>query len=167
MAVDFVRAYHAWAAPVAFAFAFLESIALFSLLIPGWAVLVSIGVLAAASDIPFWPVWIAGAVGAALGDWISYWLGYKFKEPIGQVWPLSRYPDLLPRGHAFMERWGVLSIFIGRFFGPLRAAVPLVADILEMPYWTFQIANFISALVWVWSLLAIGDLGAGLLRWLA
>ena len=77
--------------------------ALFSLLIPGWAVLVSIGVLAAASDIPFWPVWIAGAVGAALGDWISYWLGYKFKEPIGRVWPLSRYPDLLPRGHAFME----------------------------------------------------------------
>ena len=86
------------------------------MLISGWALLISIGVLAAASDIPFWPVWIAGAVGAALGDWISYWLAYKFKEPIGQVWPLSRYPDLLPRGHAFMERWGVLSIFIGRFF---------------------------------------------------
>jgi membrane protein DedA with SNARE-associated domain len=100
MAIDFVRARHAWAAPVAFAFAFLESIALFSLLIPGWAVLVSIGVLAAASDIPFWPVWIAGAVGAALGDWISYWLGYKFKEPIGQVWPLSRYPD-----RAAMPSW--------------------------------------------------------------
>jgi len=83
MAIDWVHVRHAWAAPVAFAFAFLESIALFSLLIPGWAVLVSIGVLAAASDIPFWPVWIAGAVGAALGDWISYWLGYKFKEPIG------------------------------------------------------------------------------------
>jgi membrane protein DedA with SNARE-associated domain len=135
MAVDFVRAHHGWAAPVTFA---LESIALFSLLIPGWAALVGIGVLVAASDIPFWPVWIAGAVGAALGDWVSYWLGYKFKEPIGPVWPLARYPDLLPRGHAFMERWGVLSIFIGRFFGPLRAAVPLVAGI-----------------------------GAGLLQWLA
>jgi membrane protein DedA with SNARE-associated domain len=110
----------------------------FHLLIPGWAALVGIGVLVAASDIPFWPVWIAGAVGAALGDWVSYWLGYKFKEPIGRVWPLARYPDLLPRGHAFMERWGVLSIFIGRFFGPLRAAVPLVAGI-----------------------------GAGLLQWLA
>jgi membrane protein DedA with SNARE-associated domain len=36
-----------------------------------------------------------------------------------------------------------------------------------MPYWTFQIANFISPFVWVWSLLAIGDLGAGLLQWLA
>jgi membrane protein DedA with SNARE-associated domain len=105
--------------------------------------------------------------GSGPGDWVSYWLGYKFKEPIGRVWPLARYPDLLPRGHAFMERWGVLSIFIGRFFGPLRAAVPLVAGILEMPYWTFQIANFISVFVWVWSLLAIGDLGAGLLQWLA
>jgi hypothetical protein len=95
MAVDFVRAHHGWAAPVTFA---LESIALFSLLIPGWAALVGIGVLVAASDIPFWPVWIAGAVGAALGDGVSYWLGYKFKEPIGRVWPLARYPDLLPRG---------------------------------------------------------------------
>jgi membrane protein DedA with SNARE-associated domain len=34
----------------------------------------------------------------------------------------------------------------------------LVAGILEMPYGTFQIANFISAFVCVWSLLAIATL---------
>ena len=62
-----------------------------------------IGALIGASDIPFWPVWAAGAIGAALGDWISYWIGYKFKARIAHVWPLSRHPDLLPRGHAFME----------------------------------------------------------------
>jgi len=39
----------------------------------------------------------------------------------------------------------------------LRASVPLVAGILEMPYWSFQIANFVSAFVWAAVLLTIGD----------
>ena len=72
LVIDFVRTHHMWAAPIVFALAFLESIAFFSLLVPAWAALVGIGALIGASGIPFWPVWIAGAVGAALGDWVSY-----------------------------------------------------------------------------------------------
>ncbi len=59
-----------------------------------------------------------------------------------------------------MRHWGVPGIFIGRFFGPLRAAVPLVAGIFEMPYWHFQAANFISAFVWAGVLLLFGDVAA-------
>jgi membrane protein DedA with SNARE-associated domain len=73
------------------------------------------------------------------------------------MWPLSKYPNLLPRGEAFVTRWGVPSIFIGRFFGPLRASVPLVAGIFEMPYWRFQFANFTSAFVWAGVLILCGD----------
>ncbi len=163
--IDFVRAHQTWAAPIVFALAFGESLAFISLLLPAWAALVGIGALIGASGIPFWPIWVAGAVGAALGDWLSYWLGYKFKTPIAHVWPLSRHPDLLPRGHAFVEKWGILAIFIGRFFGPLRASVPLIAGILEMPYWQFQFANFISAFLWAWVLLIFGDFGFGIYKW--
>jgi membrane protein DedA with SNARE-associated domain len=46
---------------------------------------------------------------------------------------------------------------IGRFFGPLRAAVPLVAGILEMNMTKFQIANFASAFLWAMVLLVFGD----------
>ncbi len=73
------------------------------------------------------------------------------------MWPLSRHPDLIPRGEAFVKTWGILGIFIGRFFGPLRASVPLVAGIFEMPYWRFQFANFLSAFVWAAALLTLGD----------
>jgi membrane protein DedA with SNARE-associated domain len=163
--VDFVRAHHSWAAPVIFVLAFLESIAFFSLLIPAWGALILLGGLVAASGIPFVPVWIAASFGAALGDWVSYSIGYYFKEPIAHVWPLSKHPDLLPRGHAFMDKWGWLGIFIGRFFGPLRAAVPLIAGIVEMHYLTFQLANFASALLWAYVLLAFGDFGVGLVKW--
>ena len=51
----------------------------------------------------------------------------------------------------------MLGIFIGRFSGPLRASVPLVAGIFEMPYWRFQFANFVSAFVWAAMLLLLGD----------
>ncbi len=64
---------------------------------------------------------------------------------------------MIPRGEAFIKKWGALGVFIGRFFGPLRASVPLVAGIFEMPYWRFQFANFTSALVWAAVLLTLGD----------
>jgi len=164
--VAFVQAHQAWAPPIVAGLAFCESIAFLSLLIPAWSVLVAVGVLIGATDMPFWPSWVAGAVGAALGDWISYWLGWKFKAPITHVWPLSKHPDYIARGHAFVERWGVLAIFIGRFSGPLRASVPLLAGILEMPQLAFQLANFTSAFLWAWVLLVIGDVGHRVFEWL-
>jgi membrane protein DedA with SNARE-associated domain len=41
---------------------------------------------------------------------------------------------LIPRGEVFMKKWGIPGIFIERFFGPLRAVVPLIAGIFEMPF---------------------------------
>ena len=163
---EFVRDHSIWAAPIVLALAFAESLAFISLLVPAWGVLVAIGALIGPSGINFWPVWIAGGLGAALGDWVSYWFGYKYKGQVAQFWPLSRYPDILPRGETFVRNWGVPSVFIGRFFGPLRASVPLVAGIFEMPYWSFQIANFVSALVWSATLLLFGDVIAQIVKWL-
>src|SRR5215204_5421922 len=155
--VEFVRQNQVWAAPVVFALAFGESLAFISLLIPAWAALVGIGALIVASGLNFWPVWIAASIGAALGDWLSYWIGRKLEHRVQHMWPLSRHPTLIPRGEEFVKKWGVLGIFIARFSGPLRASVPLVAGIFEMPYWRFQLANFASAFLWAAVLLLLGD----------
>ena len=155
--VEFVRHNEAWAVPIVFALAFGESLAFISLLIPAWGALVAIGALIGTSGISFWPIWVSASVGAAVGDWVSYWVGLKLEHTVAHVWPLSRHPDLIPRGEAFMKKWGIPGIFIGRFFGPLRASVPLIAGIFEMPYWRFQLANFSSAFVWAWVLLKLGD----------
>ena len=163
--VEFVRVHEAWAAPVVFALAFGESLAFISLLIPAWAALVGIGLLISSGNLNFWPVWVAGSIGAALGDWLSYWIGVKLGPPVAHMWPLSRHPELLPKGEAFVKRWGVRAIFIGRFFGPLRASVPLVAGIFRMPPWQFQIANFSSAFVWAAVLLTLGDVVSTIFKW--
>jgi membrane protein DedA with SNARE-associated domain len=163
--VDFVRNNQVWAAPVVFALAFGESLAFLSLLIPAWGALVAIGALISSSDISFWPIWIAASLGAAAGDWLSYWVGLKLEYTVAHVWPLSRHPDFIPRGEAFMKKWGVPGIFIGRFFGPLRASVPLIAGIFEMPFWRFQVANVSSAFVWAAVLLTIGDVISKAVKW--
>ena len=162
--VDFVREHQAWAAPIVFALAFAESLAFISLLVPAWGALVLIGGMIQAGGLSFWPIWVAGSLGAALGDWLSYWVGQKLEHRVQNIWPLSRHPELIPKGEAFIKKWGVLGIFIGRFSGPLRASVPLVAGIFEMPYWRFQFANFVSAFIWAATLLLLGDVVSQLLQ---
>jgi membrane protein DedA with SNARE-associated domain len=165
-AVGFVRAHSEWAGPIAFVLAFAESLAFVSLVVPAWAALVAIGALVGPNGLSFWPVWIGGALGAAMGDWLSYWIGLKLEHSVGKVWPLSRHPDLLPRGERFMKKWGILGIFIGRFSGPLRASVPLIAGILAMPFWRFQFANFTSAFIWSATLILLGDTISEFFKWL-
>ena len=151
-----------WAAPVVFALSFGESLALVSLVLPATAVLAGIGGLLGAAGIPFWPVWAAAALGATLGDAVSYWLGHHYGHAVARLWPLSRRPGLLARGVAFFRRWGTAGVFLGRFFGPLRSTVPLAAGICAMPPLAFQAANVASALVWATGILAPGTLLARL-----
>jgi len=155
--VDFVRVHQAWAAPTVFVLAFAESLAFVSLIVPAWGALVVIGTMTQAGGLNFWPIWIAASVGAALGDWLSYWIGQKLEHRVQNIWPLSKHPQLIEKGETFIKKWGVLGIFIARFSGPLRASVPLVAGIFEMPFWRFQIANFVSAFIWAATLLLLGD----------
>ena len=42
----------------------------------------------------------------------------------------------------------------------------LAAGIFEMSYWQFQVANFVSALVWSAALLLFGDVIGQVIEWL-
>ena len=63
-------------------------------------------------------------------------------------WPLNRYPQFIGRSEAFINRYGVTSVFLARFTAVVRAFVPLVAGILGMPPRQFYAANVLSALAW-------------------
>ena len=78
------------------------------------------------------------------------------------VHPLSR--DARRERSAFSTRWGALGVFGGRFLGPLRATVPLVAGMCAMPQLLFQLANFSSALLWAFVVLAPGAFGVEWMR---
>lgn len=161
--IAFVQAHAAWAAPIAFVFAFIKSLALVSLVIPGTTILIAFGGVLGASHIPFIPVWIAVSVGAALADSLSFWIGTRLQGRAHRIWPFTRRPDLLPRANRFIARWGALSVVLCRFFEPLRATVPLLCGVLGMRLRLFQLANWPSAFLWAAAVLGPG---AALMHWL-
>lgn len=161
--IAFVQDHQAWGVPIVFVLAFCESFAFVSLLVPATGILLGVGGLIAAAELGFWPMWFAAALGAIVGDWLAYWLAFHFKDRVLQTWPLAGNPDLVARGVGFFRKWGMLAVFVGRFFGPFRAVVPLIAGLNAMPWLNFQIANVASAAVWAAGILLPGFIGV---RWL-
>ena len=146
-----------------FAAALLESVALFGIFFPGSTLVFVGGVLIGLRVLD--PVWTAAAAvsGAILGDGISYWLGHRFRDRIRTLGTFRRHAQLLDRSEAFLARHGSSSVFIGRFIGPLRSIVPVVAGMSDMPMGRFYVVNILSALAWAAANLVPGALfGASL-----
>ena len=59
-------------------------------------------------------------------------------------------------GEDFFQRFGPWAVFLGRFFGPIRAVIALIAGIFLMPPMLFQAANMASASVWAFLILGPG-----------
>ncbi len=152
----FVRDHGAWAPLITFVLAFCESLAFLSLLVPASTILIGVGALIGVARLDFFSLWLSAAFGAFMGDWLSYWLGWRYRDRMLHVWPLSRHPKMVENGQLFFRRWGTWSVFLGRFLGPLRAVVPLLAGIMGLPQFLFQLANFVSAAIWAFVLLAPG-----------
>ncbi len=128
--------------------ALLESLALVGMLVPGVALMFAAGALIGFGVLPFWPICGWAVAGAVVGDGLSFWLGRRFGRRIDRVWPFDRHPELLRRGVAFFRRYGGLSVLFGRFFGPVRAVIPLVAGMMGMTGGRFFLVNVFSAALW-------------------
>jgi membrane protein DedA with SNARE-associated domain len=153
-----IEARRDWAGPIVCALAFAESMALVGMVLPAAAVLSGAGVLIGLGILDFWTVALWGTLGAVLGDAVSFWLGRRYGASILGVWPFRHRPDWIERGRGFFLRHGGKSVFIARFFGPLRSTVPLAAGMMGMAPGRFQAANATSAAVWTVALLFSGSL---------
>ena len=128
--------------------AFIESFALIGILVPGVVLLFSLAALAQSSDIGLWWVLAAAAVGASLGDLSSFVIGYRLQHRFEHLGWLQRHRSWLREGEWFFRRWGWLSVLVGRFVGPLRPVVPLVAGAFNMPPRLFVVLSLGSVLAW-------------------
>lgn len=125
-----------------------ESLALVGLLVPGTVVMFGIGALVGAGGISLIPTLILAALGAVTGDAISYLLGRKYQERLQSMWPFTRYQHILEKGEDFFRKHGGKSVFLGRFIGPIRPVIPIVAGIMNMPGPYFALVNIASAIGW-------------------
>ncbi|NOX43008.1 MAG: DedA family protein [Gammaproteobacteria bacterium] len=146
--LDWITNNSQWSGLVIFLIAASESLVLVGILVPGVVLMLGVGALVGLGILDIWTCIFWATAGAIVGDGFSYWLGYHYHQQLQRTWPLSRYPTLIPRGEAFFRKHGGKSVFLGRFLGPIRAIIPAVAGIMEMPKAKFYIVNVLSAMLW-------------------
>ena len=154
----FIGAHPELAALVIGLTAFGESFAIISFFVPGTTILVAAGTLVQAGVIDPVAAVIAAAIGALIGDTLSFLIGRAFGTGLRHRWPFKKHHATFDRGEAFFKRYGWASVFVGRFLGPLRAFVPLSAGMFRMRPLTFYLTSIISAAIWAPALLYSGYL---------
>jgi len=137
-----------WAWLIVFIIAFVESAAVIGLFMPGWVLLVGIGTMIGADILDFWPIVISAYLGAVIGEYLSYLLGYHYHEPILKRKLFSSHQTMIDYARSFFEKHGAAGVFFGRFLGPVRAVLPFIAGICEMSQKTFLWVNLSSGLIW-------------------
>lgn len=160
--LDLVREHRHWAPPLVFLLCFVESLSVVSAFLPATLLLLAIGSLAAAGLVSLWELSLWGAIGAGLGYWLSYEVGKRYGRRIESFGFLARRPEWIERGHRFFERWGSVAVAVSRFIPLGRAVIPLLAGAMGNRRSSFQVANWLSALLWVPLMLAPASIGVAL-----
>lgn len=148
---------------VIFAVAFGDALAVVGVAIPSLPLLFGVGTLVGLGLMDPWYAVACAALGAFLGDGVSYLLGRVYGQRLKTAWPFSRHPQWLQHGEAFFRRHGLKGIIIARYVGAVRAFVPVIAGILHMPASRYVAASALAAVSWAFLFMAPGWLfGASL-----
>jgi membrane protein DedA with SNARE-associated domain len=105
----------------------------------------------------FW-VATAGAIGCNLGSLVAYWIGALGGRPFirkyGRFVLLNQHD--LDRAEHFFQRFGGITVFIGRLLPVVRTFIALPAGIARMPQLRFHIYTFIGSWPWCYALAYVG-----------
>lgn len=142
-----------------FVIAFLEALVGIGLIMPGSVLTVFSGWLAFHGKAPITAIMAAAALGALLGDLLSYWLGARFGGHIWRWGLLKKRQGLLRLTEIFFFEHGGKGVFFGRFLGPIRGLVPFVAGAGKMRPMVFSGYAVVSSILWGISYPGLGYLG--------
>lgn len=145
---DWIAQHHHLAGLAVFLIAMAESLAVVGLLVPGVAMMFAAGALVGTGALSFTPICAYAVAGALAGDGVSFWVGWHYRQGLLSLWPFRRYPGMIEGGMSFFQRYGGRSVLFGRFVGPVRGVIPLVAGMLAMPVQRFLVITILSALLW-------------------
>jgi membrane protein DedA with SNARE-associated domain/membrane-associated phospholipid phosphatase len=154
--VAWISAHPVAAGGLIFLVAFCDALAVVGIVVPALPLLFAVGVLVGLGHI-YGPYALAcAALGALLGDALSFWIGRRWGPHLREHWPFRRYPQLLDRGEALFRRHGAKGIVIARYVGAVRPFVPAVAGMLRMPIRRYLPPSVFAAATWAAIFLAPG-----------
>jgi membrane protein DedA with SNARE-associated domain len=129
--------------------ALLESAAFLGLIVPGEAAVLVGGAIAGQGDANLVVMIAVVAVGATVGDSLSYELGrhtgpWLTSSRLGRAIGDQR----LEAGARHLQRRGAKAVFFGRFIAIVRTGVPVLAGAARMRYRSFLAWNIAGAVLW-------------------
>ena len=146
--IAWMSAHPHWAGLLVGVIAFGESLAVVGILVPGAMILFGLGALVALGALDLTSALVWCSVGAILGDSTSFALGRRYQDHLPSRWPFSHYQALLDRGRRYFREYGVYSVLIARFIGPIRPVLPVVAGMMNMPLRQFVPVMIIAGILW-------------------
>jgi membrane protein DedA with SNARE-associated domain len=132
---------------IVFFVALFESTPIIGTFTPGTLFMLFFGYMASVQDMNMALVILSATIGSIVGDV----LGYIFGRYAG-VWMVNHKKILkighIEQGRGFFSKHGGKSILIGRFVGPIRPMVPLIAGSMHMRFNTFIFWNILGGFLW-------------------
>jgi membrane-associated protein len=139
------------------AIVFSETGLLIGVFLPGDSLLVTAGLLAARGYINVYALAPVLTVAAICGNSVGYFIGRATGPRI-----FNRENSLFfnkkhaIRAHEFYEKYGRKTIVLAQFMPIIRTFAPVVAGVGGMKFRTFITFNIMGAVLWIWSMVAIG-----------
>ncbi|MEM0898321.1 MAG: DedA family protein [Pseudomonadota bacterium] len=102
-------------------------------------------------------VFIAGLVGATIGDQASYWIGRKGGPAIIERLRTTRYDHVIERAEQFSAHRGAISVFFSRWLvPPVGPYLNYVVGATRLEWSKFTIMAVIGEAVWITIFVSIG-----------
>lgn len=154
--VTWISAHPLAAGGVVLLIAFCDALVVLGILVPALPLLFAVGTLVGLGHLSGPYAISCAALGALLGDGLSFWVGHRWGPRLRGKWPFHRYPQLLDRGETLFRRHGTKGIVFARYVGPVRPFVPVVAGMLQMPLKRYLPASMFAAATWGAAFIAPG-----------
>ena len=151
--------YGPWLYALLFVIIFAETGLVVFPFLPGDSILFIAGTVAATAGLDVHVLVVVLIVAAILGDTVNYAIGHYIGPRVFDK-PDSRWfkQAHLRRTQDFYDRYGGVTIIIGRFVPIVRTFAPFLAGVAGMTYRKFLSFNVVGAIAWITSLVYAGYL---------
>jgi membrane-associated protein len=154
---QFAGEYGSWLYLLLFLVIFAETGLVVFPFLPGDSILFIAGTVVAVSGLDIHVLVMVLSAAAILGDSVNYAVGHYIGPKVYDR-PDSRWirRDHLLRTQRFYDKYGGVTIIIGRFVPIIRTFAPFLAGVAGMPYRRFLSYNVVGGAAWITSLVYAG-----------
>lgn len=145
-----IQNYGIWTYLFLFLIVFCETGLVVTPFLPGDSLIFASGALSAMGSLNISTFFVTFLLASVIGDTVNYHIGKKIGTKVLEK-ENSKYikEEYIIKARKFYEKYGSMTIVVGRFIPIIRTFVPFVAGTAEMHYIKFIGYNILGGFLWV------------------